>query len=448
MKKLNKKSLKGLKGSTINNGVWTFINQFGNLFISFLVMVIMRNWLGEEDAGTFTAGFSYAFLLSQIAIFGFDNLSIREITKNLEKNDLLQVRSYHRFSNFLVWLISIALTLVACIYSIFFINENSLFYTLSFLITPFLTMLMLNQYKILGLGYVQLSQSPEKLVRPGLFLLSLLGIHFIVPDKENLVTVLIINIVLFTLTWLISDINFRRKANFNRKKPTKTSLSEETKLNRRKWLYAAGGLFVYSIIGHLNGKVDIIMLDDMASNNASISYYNTAHRFAGFVAFGTLIVNQLMGPVISTHFKRNEKQELSKIVAKSSLFSLLIATGICAFYLLFGDWMLNLLFKRAIPEEHDVLMITSLGNLFQVIAGSAAFLLIMEKSTSKYASISIAIGLIINVVLNFILIPSMGISGAAWATTISMLAWSILMITFSIRKTRINPTCFGLSLFK
>ena len=84
--KLNS-SLKGLKGNLLSNGSWTVVNQFGNLLISFLVMVLMRNWLGEEDAGTFTAGFSYAFLLSQIAIFGFDNLSIREITKHLNKND-------------------------------------------------------------------------------------------------------------------------------------------------------------------------------------------------------------------------------------------------------------------------------------------------------------------------------------------------------------------------
>ena len=136
-------------------------------------MVLMRNWLGEEDAGTFTAGFSYAFLLSQIAIFGFDNLSIREITKHLNKNDWSSVKSYHRFTNLIVWSFSILLTIIACAYSYLYVKENALYYILSFLTTPFLTMLMLNQFKVLGLGFVNLAQSPEKLLRPGLFLLSI-----------------------------------------------------------------------------------------------------------------------------------------------------------------------------------------------------------------------------------------------------------------------------------
>jgi O-antigen/teichoic acid export membrane protein len=155
-----------------------------------------------------------------------------------------------------------------------------------------------------------------------------------------------------------------------------------------------------------------------------------------------------MGPVVSTYFKSNERQKLSKIVAKSSLFSLLIGSTIFGFYVLFGDWMLDFLFNRSIPEEYEVLMITSLGYFFQVIAGSAAFLLIMDSKTSKFATISIAFGLIINTVINYFLIPKMGISGAAWGTTFSLLAWCILMIIFSIRKTKINPTCFGLSLFR
>lgn len=445
--KLNS-SLKGLKGNLLSNGSWTVVNQFGNLLISFLVMVLMRNWLGEEDAGTFTAGFSYAFLLSQIAIFGFDNLSIREITKHLNKNDWSTVKSYHRFTNLIVWSFSVILTLIACVYSYLYVKENALYYILSFLTTPFLTMLMLNQFKVLGLGFVNLAQSPEKLLRPGLFLLSIVIVHTVIPDRETLITILCINVVLFIATWFISDINFKRKANFNTSQQTKISRSSQSNEKRRKWLYAAGGLFVYSVIGHLNGKIDIMMLDDMASDNASISYYNSAHRFAGFVAFGTLIVNQLMGPVVSTYFKSNERKKLSKIVAKSSFFSLLIGLAVFAFYILFGDWMLNFLFSRSIPEEYEVLMITSLGYFFQVIAGSAAYLLIMDSKTSKFASISIAIGLILNALFNYFLIPTMGITGAAWGTTISLLAWCILMIIFSIRKTKINPTCFGISLFR
>lgn len=442
------KSISGVQGSFLSNGSWTFINQFGNLVFSFLIMIFLRNWLGEEDSGTFTAGFSYAFLLAQLAIFGFDNLSIREITDKLSKNDLTGIKSYHRFSNFLVWTISVSLTIISSIYIYYYVTSNVFYYILSILITPFLTMLILNQFKILGLGFVSLSQSPEKLVRPGLFLLSLIVIHSLVPEHENLTVILTINIILFVLTWFISDINFRLKADFNLAKPHRASLSKKAIKDKKKWLYAAGGLFIYSVIGHLNGKIDIIMLDKMLDNNASLSYYNSATRFAAFISFGALIVNQIMGPVISTHLKNNEKDALSRIIARSSLFSLLIGIAVLGFYIIFGDWLFNFLFDRAVPQEQEVLMISSIGNLFQVLAGSAAFLLIMNKATSRFATISIAAGLIVNAILNLILIPSSGIIGASIGTSVSMFIWCVLMIIFTIRKTKFNPTCFTIHLFR
>lgn len=450
-----KKDPDGVEGSFLSNGLRTFINQFGNLLIGLIVMITMRNWYGEEDAGTFLAGFSYAFLLAQIAIFGFDNLSIREIAANVAKNNSKIIEEFHKYSNLFVWTLSILLTVILSLFFFYQNTEETNYYVASIIYVPFFTILLLNQFKLLGLGHVIPAQTPEKLVRPGLLLISMLIIHFFLPDLENLWSLILINLSAFIIVWFISDISFNYKFGIWKKITesensdlTDELKSEVNKSSRKVWTKSAFGLFIFAIISHLNGKIDIVMLDWMMDNNEDITYYNTAHRFGGFVAFGALIVNQIMGPIVANHYTRNETNALKKIVTKTSLFSFLAALPILLFFYFFGTWMIESLFGRCVPEEQEVLMITSFGYLMQVLAGSATFLLIMKKETSVLASISIALAFLVNIICNVIFIPEYGIIGAAYGTTSALLVWTVLMVIFVWRKIKVNPTFFSKYLFK
>lgn len=435
----------GLKGSFLKNGLLTFINQFGNLFLNLILMIILRNYLGDKDNGIFVTGFTYAFLLAQIAIFGFDNLSIREVSSYITQNKFNALKKYFKYSITTVGLLSIVLTTISIAYFYLFKEaELAWYYTLSVILAPFLCLLMLLQFNMLGMGDAVASQTPEKLIRPLLLLIPVLILHFL-SDELKLWQALVINLIAFILVFLLAVRLFNQ-----RKKQSLALIQSNTEDSIPKnniWLKAAFGLFIYSIIGHINGKIDIVMLEHLG-DVSDVTPYNTANRFGSFVAFGTLIVNQLFGPIISNHFNRNEIGKLQQLIYKSSFFSLLIALPVLVFFHFGGMWMLELLFRTATEEEHAVLMIVSIGFLFQVLAGSAAFLLIMKKETAHFATISILVALIINILLNYLLIPSMGIIGASWGTAVALLVWTLLMIIFAYRKNNINPTCFSFKTLK
>lgn len=442
-KGLNKEA-DGLKGSFLKNGVATFINQFGNLFINLILMIVLRNYLGDHDNGIYVTGFTYAFLIAQISIFGFDNLSIREVAAYKVKQQWQQLNQYFKHAFKFVGLLSLSLTIVAIVHFYFSESaENAWYYTLSVLLAPCLCMLMLVQFNILGLGDAIGSQYLEKLARPLLLLLPVV-ILFYTTGRITLVQTLYINLLAFVLVMLLVFWLFnKRKAQV----VPEIILEKEDNALNGIWTKAAFGLFIYSILGHVNGKIDIIMLEKLG-DVADVTPYNTANRFASFIAFGTLIVNQLFGPIISNYYNRNDISSLQKMIYKSSFFSFLIAVPVLLFFQFGGMWMLELLFNTATEAEHEVLMITSLGFLFQVMAGSAAFLLIMKKETSKFATISIGIALLFNIGLNFLLIPKHGIIGASWGTTTALLVWTFLMVIFAYRKNGINPTWFSLSTIK
>ena len=56
--------------------------------------------------------------------------------------------------------------------------------------------------------------------------------------------------------------------------------------------------------------------------------------------------------------------------------------------------------------------------------------------------ISIVCGIIVNILLNTILLPTLKVEGAAISTSASMVVWNIMMLIFAKRKTGINPTIF------
>lgn len=72
----------------------------------------------------------------------------------------------------------------------------------------------------------------------------------------------------------------------------------------------------------------------------------------------------------------------------------------------------------------DSLFILLIGQLISVLCGSVLVLLNMTGNQWTVQTILVTAA-ILNIMLNAILIPNLGIEGAAWATTISTIFWNV-----------------------
>ena len=79
------------------------------------------------------------------------------------------------------------------------------------------------------------------------------------------------------------------------------------------------------------------------------------------------------------------------------------------------------------------------GRLFNAFCGPVAMLLMMIDHEKKTLSV-IVIVTIINFILNFFLIPIIGIIGSAISTSISMVIRNIVLLRFAKRNTGLNPS--------
>jgi O-antigen/teichoic acid export membrane protein len=101
-----------------------------------------------------------------------------------------------------------------------------------------------------------------------------------------------------------------------------------------------------------------------------------------------------------------------------------------------SDWVVHFLYGNQYNQAGSVLMIHIWAGVF-VFLGVASGKWLLSENLQMFSTVNTTIGAIVNIYLNYILIPKMGVEGAAWATLISYCIAAYLSLLFW-KKTRIN----------
>jgi O-antigen/teichoic acid export membrane protein len=142
-------------------------------------------------------------------------------------------------------------------------------------------------------------------------------------------------------------------------------------------------------------------------------------------------------PIISNSFKNNNLQHIGKIYKQSAtnqfLLGFLIYIGIIANL----DNLYSLL-----PEEFKsgsiVILIIGLANLFDMINGANGQIVITSKYY-RFDFYSSMILVVTSAVLNYLLIPKFGLTGAAIATASAIFIYNLVKTIFVWVKLEIQP---------
>ncbi len=100
-----------------------------------------------------------------------------------------------------------------------------------------------------------------------------------------------------------------------------------------------------------------------------------------------------------------------------------------------SDWLVTLLYGHAYKAAGQVLMIHIWANVF-VFLGVASGSWLISENLQHLSFYRTFLGMIINVILNFVLIPIYGLIGSAIATIIAQMIAAFFLDIFS-KKTRV-----------
>ncbi|MGL6125998.1 MATE family efflux transporter [Chryseobacterium artocarpi] len=182
----------------------------------------------------------------------------------------------------------------------------------------------------------------------------------------------------------------------------------------------------------LNNFLDGIFVGHLISNTA-LAAVGITYPLAQFAqGFGTLIGTGV-GSAVSIWIGSNDKEKLKRSMGTVNFLTLLFSIVITIPCYIFAKELVYMMGGRdeILNLGVDYFRATILGSFFW-IHGLALNMLIRAEGRMKTAAWMIAVGLIVDVALKPLFIKTFGwgVSGAAWATNISMIIYTILGIWY------------------
>jgi O-antigen/teichoic acid export membrane protein len=185
-------------------------------------------------------------------------------------------------------------------------------------------------------------------------------------------------------------------------------------------------LMLTALIWTILGYTDTLMLGFFKSTE-QVGIYNAALPTAMLTLLVLNSVSLIFMPVTSELFARKKFKELKRIFQVVSKWIFFLTLPGFVALVLFSSQILNILFGSVYTAGALALITLSCGYFISALAGPTRMLLQTLGKTKILLANNIAI-LVINVILNFYLIPIYGILGAAAATASSLILLSILTL--------------------
>ncbi len=172
----------------------------------------------------------------------------------------------------------------------------------------------------------------------------------------------------------------------------------------------------------------IISFFDTASN---LGIYSLAVKIATFSVIFLSAANQILAPKISATYSQGNKERMINVINTGTKLVFWFSLPLIILLVIFSDFILGI-FGPEFIEGKNALLILLVGFLANILSGPVGQVLQMTNREKVFQNIMV-ISAILNVILNFILIPFYGIVGAAISTTLCNIFWNLVSV-YKIKK--------------
>lgn len=179
---------------------------------------------------------------------------------------------------------------------------------------------------------------------------------------------------------------------------------------------------------------DTLMVSALLGN-ADAGVYNVAFQLTFVIVTASVAIGVAVLPAMSRLAGRGE--DTSFAYQRATLLSLGLAAALGATYVLFGRWFLGI-YGPGFAEGYPALLVLTVFGLAAAVAVPAAAALTVHGRAHVLMMLSLA-QVSLNVPLNYVLLPKVGIIGAAVSTTTVYVAGLLAMWYVVHRSTGATP---------
>ena len=387
----------------LKNTSWMFFGRFFTLGVSFFIGIYIARYLGPSNYGLLSYVTSFVGLFGFLASFGIDSIVSREIINNHDKKDeIIGTGFYIKIVGSLIAIVSVLIVSFFTTKDLFTLGLIWLF-SLNFIPQSFNILETYFQSQVLSKKVVT-AQVAANIIS------TILKISVILLNK-GIFWLTLIYIIETSIYALILLFSFRKFGNHIRK--WRFNIGVAKSLLKDSWplMLSAVAISIYM-------KIDQVMIKNMLGNEQAGIYAVAAKLSEVWYFIPGIICTSLFPSIINT---MNASKELFEN-RMQKLYSLMfwISFFIASFTTIFSYLIIKILFGAAYMGAVTTLQIYVWAGVAVFLGGAVGQYLIVSNLT-KISFYNTALGALVNVTLNIILIPKIGIAGAAIATLISYL---------------------------
>lgn len=410
---------KFFKSKSIKNSLWIIGEQVFQMAVSFVVGILTARYLGPSNYGAlnYTASF-VAFALS-FATLGMEGVVIKKMIENPERE------GEYLGSCMAFRCVASILSIITVIIVVAVLNPNDnlklLLVSLQSFQLLFRALQILDSWfqRHLKSRYVSIGKMVACVV------VSAYKVFLLATAKSiqwfalsNSLTDFVVAVMLFF--W------------YKREKGQRLFVKKETGI---EVLIESYHFIISGVMTAIFTQMDRIMIGGMLSD-IDVGFYTTAANICSMWIFvPTAVINSFRPKIMEIKQSGNEDlylTRLKQLYASIIWMCVLVSVGIA----LLAQFIVTFLYGEAYLGAVDPLRILIWCETFSMI-GSARGIWVLCENKNKYVKYYLGIGVVVNLILNYLLIPAIGINGAAIATLATQIVTSTIA-PLLFKETRIH----------
>ncbi|XEC96239.1 flippase [Paenibacillus tarimensis] len=429
------KSKKKDKNIYANIG-WLLFEKLFKMVLSFFIFALIARYLGPEEFGIFNYAIAFVFILSSLIDLGLSGLVVKELVEKKDETEKIIGTTLT-----LKWIASVIGFITLAVLLLFMESREIMLVTLlvgiSILLKPLEVIDIYNQANVIS-KYTVIARNSSLAVVSIVqlcFILMNYSLHYFAAAQTLEILLSVVFLLIFykkrnqTLKW-----RFDIKLGLN--------------LLKRSWPLIFSGIAAVLYL-----KVDQLMIRNMVGAS-ELGIYSVAARVSEVWYFIPTAVAASFFPQL-VKMKEDKVQYNNKLQAiYNNLFlsAFILAVGIT----LTSPFIIRVLFGHEYAGASIILTIHIWASVFVFMRSLLSKWLINEELLI-FSLVSHGLGVVANIGLNLILIPSYGGIGAAIATVFAYSSSTYLFCFLSKRtmsagvmmsKAMLSPIAIFLALFK
>jgi O-antigen/teichoic acid export membrane protein len=406
--------------------------------LTYLSQVAFARWMGLSQFGVYAYLTAWATVLALLGGLGFPMSVLRFIPEYRARGDRERLRGLVRVSRRATLAASFAMALVGVVVvAIFFSGGTAVAAGIAIWLVPAGALINLDTSIIRAGGRVLGAYAPSLVIRPLLILFGTAVVWF-AWGRLTASTGFIITLAVFVIVALIQSMLVRDVV--HRDRSPRPAIYE-----RRLWLQVSAPLLLVAGFQIALGQTDLLVVGGVGGVRDA-ALYQAASKTATLVGYLLVAFSAVAAPLFSEFEARGDRAGLQRLATISAQWvfwpTLIMALGLA----LLAPYILEL-FGPEFVAARWALIILLFGQLVSAGCGAVGYLLGMTGHQNDLARVY-GVTSVVNIAICYAGAAAFGLTGAACATTFSLIVWNIWLHYLTTRRIGVRASIVSALILK